>query len=319
MTDNSGINSHGSGPLQTHPTNSVSGLQPLTLEAAAKPARTSIEALPNELLSHILSFLDLRNPSSSDSVLREEPSFEITSSENATLKACSAISKRWREATIPLLFRHAQFTVEEPKSRRPILTDLIQPFYEFVRNNQLGRSIETFVLLVHNKQIASKEGEDRFSDFSAFWNPLFDIIDPKKLLIVAPAEALASLTACHTYLEDDWSFDCPCHYLRLEMPGSPTVPIVELFSFDGNGPGITFRRSSTNSTNGEASDSASSSTHSEPRPRRAPSRTSALFEARPWAKLLLNEGSFIRAYANHEYWLRQPPSVSSNQNLYRPD
>jgi hypothetical protein len=35
---------------------------------------------------------------------------------------------------------------------------------------------------------------------------------------------------------------------------------------------------------------------------------SVLF-GRPWSKLLLNEGSFIRAYATYEYWKRQPPSV----------
>jgi hypothetical protein len=38
--------------------------------------------------------------------------------------------------------------------------------------------------------------------------------------------------------------------------------------------------------------------------------TSALFDVRPWTTLLLNEGSFIRAFATYEFWLRQPPSVS---------
>jgi hypothetical protein len=56
-----------------------------------------------------------------------------------------------------------------------------------------------------------------------------------------------------------------------------------------------------------SSPSASASSQS-----RAPTRgdTSALFDVRPWTKLLLNEGSFIRAFATYEFWLRQPPSVS---------
>ena len=45
--------------------------------------------------------------------------------------------------------------------------------------------------------------------------------------------------------------------------------------------------------------------------------SSELFEIRPWSKLLLNEGSFIRAYATYEYWLRQPPSVGP-VSLYSP-
>lgn len=42
---------------------------------------------------------------------------------------------------------------------------------------------------------------------------------------------------------------------------------------------------------------------------------STLLQGRPWSQLLLNEGSFVRAYASYEWWLRCPPSVSSKCSL----
>ena len=39
-------------------------------------------------------------------------------------------------------------------------------------------------------------------------------------------------------------------------------------------------------------------------------QASTLFGIRPWSTILLNEGSFIKAYSTYEFWLRQAPSVS---------
>jgi hypothetical protein len=41
---------------------------------------------------------------------------------------------------------------------------------------------------------------------------------------------------------------------------------------------------------------------------------STLLQGRPWSELLLNEGSFIKAYATYEWWLRLPPSVSKHDH-----
>lgn len=329
-------------------------LQPLSLAAAGKArAPASIERLPNELLANIFGFLDSIKPSSSESALLDEPSFDLTKSEHVPYKAASRVSRRWRRITIPLLFKHAQFTVRETEPW-PILDNLIQPFFDFIGNNQLHKVVQSFVLLFHNKYISSNLTTSKFSfnDFSIFWQNIFKVIDPKELLVVAPAESLGALTSCHVYVEDAWRFDCPCHYLRLQtLPESPTslslgegVPSNQ---YQSAGPShqvvdpLTGNSSANNIPEGTLGHDpksdyygaqASAEYQSEPEAsssaigesnkpeshtgevgvdEKGRAKSSALFDIRPWTNLLLNEGSFIRAYATYEFWLRQPPSVSS--------
>jgi len=42
---------------------------------------------------------------------------------------------------------------------------------------------------------------------------------------------------------------------------------------------------------------------------RTPAEYSTLFQIRPWSTLLLNEGSFLKAYSTYEFFLKQPPSI----------
>jgi hypothetical protein len=347
MTEMAGTAAHGAqgtGPAVSSPATLAPQLQPLGLHAllAAEelpPRGSSIEILPNELLSNIFGFLDSPKPSSSESTLHDEPHFELTKSQNAPLKASSCVSKRWRRATIPLLFKHTQFTVRESTTQQQILNIMIQPFFKFVNDNQLYKVIQSFTLIVENKQVANKsDGEHELNGFSTFWYTLFKVIDPKELLIVAPAEALGVLTSCHVYLEDAWNFDCPCHYLQLQIrPESPTpLPLEEGIpsrKYRSTGPSqqnfepVTDPLTADNVTDNLANESAFSSyenalasadyqpeaSSSAPAPSKIwglpRAKSSALFDIRPWTNLLLNEGSFIRAYATYEFWLRQPPSV----------
>jgi hypothetical protein len=311
----------------------VTQLQPRGLEAVPS-TRASIELLPNELLSNILSFLESPKPSSSESILYDEPHFELTKSEHAPLKVASCVSKRWRRTTNTLLFKHAQFVVKEAMTTRPILNKLIHPFFKFVSDNQLRKCIQSFTFIVQNKKISNvSEGEHRSKGFSTFWHSLFKVIDPKELLIVAPAEALGALTSCHVYVEDAWSFDCPCHYLRLLIrhdspiplplvdgvlphkyrtagPSQPIVePVVDPFPVYNVQQDLATHESAQVSENYKPESSSSAAPQPEPfeLPR---AKVSTIFDIRPWTNLLLNEGSFIRAYATYEFWLRQPPSVS---------
>ncbi len=154
---------------------------------------------------------------------------------------------------MPLLFKHAQFVVKEPKAQRQILDKLIQPFFGFVSDNQLGNSTQTFTLIVHDKKVANNSaGEHKLNGFSSFWQSLFKAIDPKELLIVAPAEALGTLTSCDVYLEDAWSFDCPCHYLRLQIrPEYPTA-----LSLKDGIPARKYRSATGQSTVGSVADNS---------------------------------------------------------------
>jgi hypothetical protein len=220
---------------------------------------------------------------------------------------------------------------------------MIQPFFDFVTDNQLGKSIQSFTFIVHNKKVSDKlDRERKLNGVSIFWQSLFKVVHPTELLIVAPAEALGALTACHVYVEDAWSFDCPCHYLRLQVrPESPTpLPLEEgglprkyrtagpsqptfkpaidpssVFSFP---PDLaSFERSQVPE---DYQPEASSSVPSQTKPFELLHATaSALFDIRPWTNLLLNEGSFIRAYATYEFWLRQPPSVRYSPQISHSD
>jgi hypothetical protein len=239
-------------------------------------------------------------------------------------------------------------TVRRSKVRRSALSKQIRPFLGFVVRHSLQKSIASLTLLVHDSQIydgVDVDGKPKLDGFASFWKTLFTVIDPLELLIVAPAEALGALTSCHIYLPDVWCFDCPCHYLRLQRPaGSPRFsssidegllaeqdteagPVdQELETESSSGDNISepsiedeypvvpdspksFQRPERPRTDLEVTITAIPSVEDPWEVERAES--SALFEIRPWSKLLLNEGSFIRAYATYEYWLRQPPSVSA--------
>jgi hypothetical protein len=300
-------------------------------------ASATIEYLPNELLSNIFGYLDYPQPSASG--LLNEPTFELTYAEVANLKAISLVSKRWRHIILPELFTHSRFIVHDPKAMpRPVLKDEIQPFLGFVRQNSLEKIVASFVLLVQDEKVANNlEGIYQVNGFASFWNLLFQCIDPAELLIVAPVEALGALTSCYVYLQDKWSFDCPYQYLRLQQP-----PIKKSTTTQES-------KSATNHAAPEqVTDNASKVIPSaepvhnssenllrrpldtisqivQPVPQfEAPSskpsledwqfpraESSALFEIRPWSTLLLNEGSFVKAYSTYEFWSKQPPSVSS--------
>jgi hypothetical protein len=319
--------------------------------ATDKSSVTNIESLPNELLTNIFGYFDTSKPSGS--ALHDEPTFELTHSEDNDLKAISCVSKRWRRATIPMLFRYARFIVAEPKTQRPILKEVMAPFFDFVKSNSFRKVIASFTFVVHDKKVANTlDGEHRLNSFSEFWYSLFKIIDPLDLLIVAPAEALGALTACHIHMEDAWCFsDCHCHYLQLQRSPNSNLdssnpegvapkedsttgetsevlqPATE--NLINNTPDVlahpledtgSFYRGENSAPDGnqehplQAEASSSASTPSQPR---APARTetSAVFDVRPWTTLLLNEGSSIRAFSTYEFWQRQPPSVSKSALL----
>jgi len=304
-------------------------------EPSVEPSTsTSINSLPNELLSNIFGFLDAPQPSAS--ALLDEPIFELTHAEVANLKTLSLISKRWRHIVLPMLFKHARFIASASETKPwPMLGEEIQPFLDFVVKNSLDKTIISFVLLARNKKITYlSDGPEQWNEFTSFWRSLFGIIDPTELLIVAPAETLGVLTSCHVYTQDNWNFDCPYHYLKLQQPSSKKkqLPGEKLEPLPSNLAGVNIGDLSKHSVepvhNSPESllrrplDTSSSSSQSvpqqEPPSSRAPleewefprAESSALFDIRPWSTLLLNEGSFIKGYSTYEFWLRQPPSVS---------
>ncbi|KAH7419853.1 hypothetical protein BKA64DRAFT_651724 [Cadophora sp. MPI-SDFR-AT-0126] len=257
----------------------------------------SIETLPNEILSQIFGYLDTAPPSYNIDALHDEPEFGITRSEDRPLKASSLVSKRWRDASKSILFKHAQFIVRKQTTRSIMLSQQMKPFFDFLVSDSL-QNVTSFSLLVYdNKATDNPKGERRLDDFGDFWSSLFQIIDPINLLIVAPPEALGALTSCRVILTDAWNFDCPCHYLRLQRsPGLSQGRDSKLIS-----------DSQAGGSEGSLPHLVDSSVQDHQQSIRAIS--SALFDSRPWNKVLLNEGSFIKAYATYEFWTRKAPSI----------
>lgn len=325
----------------------TTSLEPSIAATDRTPSVTNIESLPNELLTNIFGYLDTPKPSGF--VLRDEPVFDLTHSEVTDLKSMSCVSKRWRRATLPLLFKFAQFIVAESKTQRPIIGEVMAPFFTFVKSNSLRKVIASFTFLILDKNIThTLDGGDRLDSFSEFWYSLFKIIDPVDLLIVAPAEALGAVTACRIHMEDAWCFsDCHCHYLHLQR--SPTSvlesPSIEVVPLEDNStagqtsealesvsenlsindtPDVlnhpaeealstaSFYRDEEGTTDGNQQDPLQAEASSSAAVVSKPARalSSALFDVRPWTTLLLNEGSSIRAYCTEEFWLRKQPSVS---------
>lgn len=160
----------------------------------------SIQVLPNELLSHIFEYLDALPPSAS--ALHDEPHFGLTRSDSIPLKAASLVSKRWREASKPALFRATQFTVETA-SRRDVLSKQIKPFLDFIAVNSLQKTVRSLTLLVLDNKVTNipkdPNSTRQLNEFDSFWLSLFEIVDPVNLLIVAAPEALGPLTSCRKY------------------------------------------------------------------------------------------------------------------------
>ena len=73
-------------------------------------AATGIDRLPEELLLHVLSYLDSLPPS--ETKQSYEPDLQTTKSHATDLKAASLVSRRWRRIILPTLFTKSQLCLD---------------------------------------------------------------------------------------------------------------------------------------------------------------------------------------------------------------
>ena len=224
---------------------------------------TSINSIPPELLHLIFSLLV--HPPPSLGRLYNQPFHDITDSTELTLKSCSRVSKRWRQVMLPVLFGNARMLLQMDTVHTSWQTQ-ISNLLTFVQRNDCESKVESFTLVVQDPQTARFHYDDldleSLESLKDQWQPLFNVIDPLRLTIVAPPPVLAALAALHVNLEDVDEFYMPYHILSLERPASPacTQPVGHPMSFK---------------------------------------RT--LLSLCPWQSLLLNEGSFVRPYSTSNY------------------
>lgn len=289
----------------------TSHVTPHTTPGTVTKQGPTIEDLPNELLVNIFSHLDIEPPSYSHTTLHDEPTLEVTSSEIQDLKNCSLISKRWRQATLRLLFKHTRYILKYSEDDyRPILNDLTGPFRQFIRKESFADIVSSFALVVREKTISNcHDGRSRLCEFDGFWKRLFNTIDPSTVLIAAPVEALASLTSATINDVDSWVFDVDCHYLRLQRPASKEINLTEIEVLPEES-GSTSPDPSIPGTSQNPDSTFDDRLHYVCPLGRVCAKSSEFFQIRPWTSLILNEGSNLKAFKTDLWWELETPSVS---------
>ncbi|KAL2758280.1 hypothetical protein ACRALDRAFT_2098754 [Sodiomyces alcalophilus JCM 7366] len=264
-------------------------------------SRRSIQSLPPEILSHIISYFDSIAPSAA--WLHQEPTRSLGNwtgqHRHCDLKSISLVCKLLRFVTLPLLFRHIICRlpcVDLPL--RPESDELVRlaSFLKCLRRDSLGRQVRSFTLVVGPEHESARYktatgcSEISCKDNNWFWRTILDAIDPRRFTIVAPPHCLAALFSRSIGLDEAWAFDGPFHILSLSRERTASRKKVSSLL------------PSQSATPSPASTNGGGSTAPPPVP-------CDLFTLRPWCAVHLNEGSSISAYKTYEFFLRRTPSI----------
>ena len=306
------------------------------------PSTTGIDDLPMEILAEILSLLD--GPAPSDSRLRDQPVEGFLNSEAKNVKAASSVSRRWRAASLSILYRHVIWPLnrwdlilagqeDEPGSAIP--------FVKFLRDNRLGGAVRTLTMLVRDSSLGfysrhlqsaggytinsgRLEGWERAGrpglrlvagigqksvtyrgDHNWLWHLLFDLVDPLRFTIVASPEMLAALLSRMLFVSEVSGFRVPFHVLSLSRKARHSSNCASREHVMGKGKG---KAAAPMGAFGLDSGRSAAST-----PRPSPIERNRvpcdLFTIRPWTALLLNEGSSTPIYRTLDFFHKRAPSI----------
>lgn len=290
--------------------------------SASRMAPVHLTSLPEEILLRIVGALDTDPPSVRRA--RHEPSKHLVDADTETgtpLRNLSSTCRKLRRIALPALFRCARFDLvkEWVLAKQRVLTwqgigshggkapdgptilgdEVERSFLEFVKASSLEKRIESFLIFV-DEDVEPGQNTDPLSpvyggkQFSAsLWGPLFEVIEPQRIAILATLGRLSTLSNCHVggrYIE---GFpDSRYQFLELQQD-------TELYG--GKVPGY----DSSHGTWNIARDS-----------RIAPS---SLFRVRHWATVGYNEGSFLSAYGTYDFFEHgAPTSIQSLLNVLFP-
>ncbi|KAG9243965.1 hypothetical protein BJ878DRAFT_508320 [Calycina marina] len=299
----------------------------LSVAAEPAPRHRTISDLPNELLSAILAYLNTTPPSTSE--LYEEPNINLTYAETTNLKSCSFVSRRWRQAIIPSLYKHLRFMFKNPDRvfQNFDLAEEVVPLLEFVKRNELHRIITSLTILLaddpfqlHIHYLIRRTGVVKF------WQSVFGAMYPLELIIVAPPLILGDLASCRVALQDATDFESPYHYLRLQRDYLAITNSHGASSSKGSEDGVKTELAAEVASDAKGDEAIQALLPTTPvlnkyamaaRPgdpeeegfEEPRAEASILFEIGEWTTILLNEGSFVKAYSATEFWLKNSPSI----------
>ncbi|MCJ1433792.1 hypothetical protein MMC27_003157 [Xylographa pallens] len=221
---------------------------------------------PPALLSKVFGFLDTQAPSLTR--LQHQPVLDLTDSPTVNLKSISAVSLRWRQNVLQLLFKHIRVLLKWDGDFWWTLK--VEAMLKFARRSGIAPTVRSLTIVFN-----SLDEERHFSKekpppgkIDQLWKSVFDIISPRRLTVVAPPEILSYMTSCSLSTPVLAHYHIPHQILSLAL--APPTDLTRM---------------------------------SEAKP--------SLLSIRPWSSLLLNEGSFIRAYSicGYPYIGTSPPSI----------
>jgi hypothetical protein len=181
-----------------------------TQQKAASSSRLRLGDLANELLGHIIDYLDSECPSEVN--WNQRPDTSLTQSKTLDLKAISRTSKHLRHLVLTRLFAHTRLNPNQ-----------LTPFLLFVRANRLAPHISSLV--------AHLSGPCTHLH-PAWWYLLLNTIPLTTFTILCPPYVFAELTHASLIDTDSWVFNMPYHTLRLRQdhPTISSSPLSHLFT-----------------------------------------------------------------------------------------
>ncbi|KAJ4267723.1 hypothetical protein NW762_003838 [Fusarium torreyae] len=277
--------------------------------------------LPNELVSHILSFLD--SESNLQSRIYQDPaklSRPIKSGPNTPLKNASLVCRLWRRSVLSFLFRHVVWSFA--RFYKPVVHDIASEIevLDFLRRNNLSSIVESFTILI---DLPRGSGPNRYADGQFWgllppqsrqpdnpmsWNLLFSVLQDDQRNN-GHVDTRAEEDRARSLWDNNWLwhtiFDI-IDPLRITLVSSTDL-LASLLS-----------RTVDSSSNWAFNCtyyiiSLSRPSHSLGQKRRAdllPSQLSGarsripcdLFHIGDWTSLLVNEGSFASVYSTYEFF-----------------
>ncbi|THV76847.1 hypothetical protein D6D28_00801 [Aureobasidium pullulans] len=318
---------------------------------ALEMTRHGLESLPDELKSHILSYLI--NPPPSWSWQKNTLNTGLTRSSDLAdkpLKSMILVSKTWCRLVSPLLFAHLQLRLEDTDQTTPpllapriksisanfrewLFRDLGYPhdvrlpyrhvwqsastekaakwtatleqqlaslfaFLESPNNGSNSDNVQSLTI------IATDELNDNGLDYirdevhcliatDAFWNLLFEKLDPARVTVLAPPSKLACLLGCSMNMMDAWAF--PGMAMQLVSVWREPRPVE-----------VNDHRRSPSGSDYDMMHPVELVL--EPNEYGRPAFSSFIY-IRPWTHLAVNEGSFLEAYSTYEYFHKNPPGI----------
>jgi hypothetical protein len=156
-----------------------------------------LKDLPNELLDHILQFLDSSPPS--EGQIHEWPRIDIGRGGPSDFKQLSLTSHSFRGLILDRLFTYCKIELSQ-----------LQLFLAFVKRNSLSHRVRSLVVL--------KQGNSLNAQHPVWWARLLGSVNPETLTIVAPPFHFAELARCSLVDCDNWAFNIPLQILQLKQP-----------------------------------------------------------------------------------------------------